>query len=46
MLENNFENQKIIQELEAEKVVETEELTQMGYRPELLENGKVRLKKL
>ncbi|KAI8379932.1 spinocerebellar ataxia type 10 protein domain-containing protein [Choanephora cucurbitarum] len=46
VLENNPENQLIIQELEAQEVVQTGELDQMGIRPELTEDGKVRIKKL
>ncbi|KAI8367093.1 spinocerebellar ataxia type 10 protein domain-containing protein [Blakeslea trispora] len=45
VLENNPENQQIIQELEAQEVVQTDELNQMGIRPELTEDGKIRIKK-
>ena len=44
-MENNSENQKIIEELEPEQVVQTKELTDMGITPELTEDGKVRIKR-
>lgn len=45
-MENNLENQKLIAELQPEKVVETEELRQMGLKPELTDNGKLRVKRI
>lgn len=45
VMENNLENQKIIEELKPEQVVQTDELTEMGITPELLEDGTVRIKR-
>jgi hypothetical protein len=45
VMENNAENQKLIEELRPEEVLQTEELTQMGITPELTEDGKVRIKR-
>lgn len=44
-MEGNLENQKLIEELRPEEVVQTEELDQMGLVPELTEDGKVKLKR-
>jgi len=44
-MENNPENQKLIEELKPEQVVETEELKQMGIVPELTQDGKLRIKR-
>jgi hypothetical protein len=44
-MENNLENQQLIAELEPEQVVETEELKQMGLKPELTKEGKLRVKR-
>ncbi|KAK4513121.1 Protein-tyrosine-phosphatase [Mucor velutinosus] len=45
IMENNPENQKLIEELKPEQVVETEELKQMGIVPELTQDGKLRIKR-
>ncbi|KAL7336255.1 hypothetical protein PS15p_201613 [Mucor circinelloides] len=45
IMENNPENQKLIEELKPEQVVETEELRQMGIVPELTQDGKLRIKR-
>lgn len=45
ILENNPENQKLIEELKPEQVVETDELKQMGIVPELTQDGKLRIKR-
>lgn len=44
-MENNPENQKLIEELKPEQVVETDELRQMGIVPELTHDGKLRIKR-
>lgn len=45
VMENNLENQKLIEELKPEEIVQTKELDEMGITPELTEDGKVRIKR-
>ncbi|KAI8080346.1 spinocerebellar ataxia type 10 protein domain-containing protein [Thamnidium elegans] len=45
VMENNLENQKLIEELQPEEIVQTKELDEMGITPELTEDGKVRIKR-
>ncbi|KAI7908156.1 spinocerebellar ataxia type 10 protein domain-containing protein [Cokeromyces recurvatus] len=45
LMENNIENQKIIEELSPQEVVQTKELSEMGITPELTQDGQVIIKK-
>lgn len=45
-MEDNIENQKLIEELQPQEIVQTEELKEMGITPELMQDGKVRIKKI
>ncbi|KAI8636280.1 spinocerebellar ataxia type 10 protein domain-containing protein [Parasitella parasitica] len=45
ILEHNPENQKLIEELRPEQVIETDELRKMGIVPELTQDGKLRFKR-
>lgn len=44
-MENNVENQKLIEELQPQEIVESKELSEMGFKPELTPDGKVRIKR-
>ncbi|CAO3659450.1 unnamed protein product [Rhizopus microsporus] len=45
IMKDNIENQKMIEQLEPQQVEQTDELAQMGITPELLKDGKVRIKR-
>ncbi|KAI9483386.1 MAG: spinocerebellar ataxia type 10 protein domain-containing protein [Benjaminiella poitrasii] len=45
LMEDNMENQKIIEELSPQEVVQSDELDKMGIMPELTQDGKVIIKK-
>lgn len=45
-MENNTENQKEIEELQPQEVLQTDELKEMGLSTELMQDGKVRIKKI
>lgn len=44
-MKDNIENQKMIEQLEPQQVEQTDELAQMGITPELLKDGKLRIKR-
>ena len=44
-MEENDENQALLAELKPIEAVQTDELSQLGLTPELLESGKVRINK-
>jgi hypothetical protein len=45
VMEENDENQALLAELKPIEAVQTDELSQLGLTPELLESGKVRINK-
>lgn len=45
VMEENDENQTLLAELKPIEAVQTDELSQLGLTPELLESGKVRINK-
>lgn len=46
VMEDNLENQSLISELQPQEIVQTEELKEMGLSTELMQDGKVRIKKI
>lgn len=46
VMEDNLENQSLIAELQPQEIVQTEELKEMGLSTELMQDGKVRIKKI
>lgn len=44
-MKDNIENQEVIRELEPQEVLQTDELDRMGITPELLKDGKIRIKR-
>ncbi|KAG0760662.1 hypothetical protein G6F57_009073 [Rhizopus arrhizus] len=45
IMKDNIENQEVIRELEPQEVLQTDELDRMGITPELLKDGKIRIKR-
>ncbi|KAI7887247.1 spinocerebellar ataxia type 10 protein domain-containing protein [Mucor mucedo] len=46
VMEGNTENQKLIEELQPQEILQTDELKEMGLSTELMQDGKVRIKKI